>query len=388
MRFSRKIGLMSPVLLGMVWINWSIDPIMLYDGHFDDRSRHPYVQQITADLLAGKPHFTSAFYSERLVDEVMFREGPKIDLLVLGSSMAKPIHGEMFPGSAFYNAATYGGRLEEMIGIWEVARTCGVRPKRVLLQLDAGAVGRRPYPLSAEFSAIVQRARVRLVGESDSPDRDAPAVSLIDLRVPGEQVAAFANRQGLLHPYDTLISPRYLQLSLQYWMSKWSSPNDLPALFPAEDQHQLFPDGSVQWCSRWRLRKITDFHTPTENSQVPIVAADWMHPVDKQCRLFEAFLRDVEESGAQVEFVLLPTNPWLTDIAAKEYRQAGKPLPSAETEAYLRTLAERHRIPVIGSLDPHKTNVVEQDFVDMVHLRRESIAPVFKVKLGSGKGDH
>jgi hypothetical protein len=376
---------MSPVLLGMIWINWSIDPIMLFDGHFEDRSRHPYVEQITADLLAGKPHFTSGYYSERLVDEAMFREGPKIDLLVLGSSMSKPIHAEMFPGVSFFNAATYGGRLEEIIAMWEVARSSGVRPKRVLLQIDAGSVGRRPYPLSAEFSTIFQRARTRLCGDDDTPDRGAPALSLIDPRVPGDQVAGFANREGILHPFDTLISPRYLQLSLLYWLSKWSSPKELPELLFPEERHELFPDGSVQWCDRWRIRKITDFHAPTKNSQVPIVAADWMRPVEKQCRLFEAFVLDLQRSGARVEFALLPTNPWLFDIAVKEYGRSGKTLPSTETEAFVRAVAGRHQIPIVGSLDPRKTDVVEEDYVDLVHLRRESIGRVFKVRSESGQ---
>jgi len=376
-RVLRKVSLLVPILIGMVWINWAVDPVMLYDGHFDDPSRHPYVGIITKDLLAGKPHSTVAFYSERLVDEAMFRSRPKIDVLVLGSSMAKPIHREMFPGLSFFNASIYGGRLEEMIAMWEVAQACGVRPKRVVLQLNQAAVGKRPYPISAEFSAIFHQARQRLRGDDEPLDPDAGFVPNVDPRVPGDQAAGFTGGRGLLHPYDTLISPRYLQFSLLFLVKKWISENAIPILFAGEDQHELFPDGSVEWCSHWRLRKITDFHGPTENSQVPIIAAEWMRPVENQRRLFEAFVLDIQKSGAQVEFVLLPSNPWLFDLALKEFQQAGKTLPSVDTEAYLRAFADRHGIRIRGSLDPANAGVVEEDFVDFIHMRRASVARLF-----------
>lgn len=165
-----KLSLLVPILFGMMWINWSVDPVMLYDHHFDDPSRHPYVGIITEDLLAGKPHSTARFYSERLVDEVMFRRRPAIDVLVLGPSTAKPIHGELFAGQPLFNASIYGGRLEEMVSIWEVARSCGVRPKRVLLQLDAGYLGRRQWPISLEWSSIYRQACRRLLGDDDISD--------------------------------------------------------------------------------------------------------------------------------------------------------------------------------------------------------------------------
>jgi hypothetical protein len=385
-RFWRKVLQLAPILAAMIWINWSVDPVMLYDHHFEDPSRHPYVGIITRDLLAGKPHSAAAYFSGRLVNEVMLRHQPSADVLVLGSSMAKPIHGEMFPGRSFFNAAVFGGRLEEMVAVWQIASDCGLHPKRVLLQLDAGSIGQRHVPVTAEWSTVFLRARRRLCGDDGTPDPVTSLTSLLDPRVAGEQAAGFAGAKGPLHPYDTLISPRYLQLSVLFLAKKWISGSSYPVLFDQEDQHLLYPDGSVQWCSHWRLRKITDFHLPTKNSQTPIVAAEWMRPVDGQKRLFEALVADMQKSGTQVDFVLLPTNPWLYDRAVAEYQKAGKPLPSADTEAYLRQVAAKRKIRAIGSLDPHKVGVVEEDFVDFVHLRRESIGRVFRQETGSKDG--
>ena len=374
----RKVSLLVPILIGMIWINWSVDPVMLYDGHFEDPSRHPYVGVITQDLLAGKSHSPVALYSERLVDEAMFRARPQIDMLVLGTSMAKPIHREMFPGLSFFNASLCGGRFEEMITMWEIARSLGVRPKRVLLQLDTRAtVGKRIVPISAEWSTIFRQARQRLCGEDEPLDHDSGFIPLIDPDVAADQAAGFTGGQGLLHPYDTLISPRYLQLSLLFLWTKWLSSNAIPVLFVREDRHKLFADGSVEWCKRWRLHKPADFHFPTEQSQVPVIAAEWMRPVESQRRLFEAFVLDIQKSGAQVEFVLLPSNPWFYGLAKKEFQEAGKTLPSADTETYLRAFAAHHRIRIHGSLDPARAGVVEEDFVDMLHMRRASVARLF-----------
>jgi hypothetical protein len=376
-RFFRKAFQLAPILIGMAWINWSIDPVMLYDHHFEDPSRHPYVSVITRDMIAGKPHPMVTGYSERLVDEVMFRTQPKIDILVLGSSMAKPIHSEMFPGQSLFNAAVCGGRIEEAVSLWEIARGCGIHPKRVLLEMDTRFFGQRPVPLSAEWSDIFRQARQRLCGDANSPEPETSLMWLLDRRVPAEQAAGFAGGKGLLHPYDTLISPRYLQFSLLVATRKWISGKSYPVIFGEEDQNLLYPDGSVDWCSHWRLRKITDFHLPTKDPQTPIVAAEWMRPTDSQRRMIEALTADMQKSEAEVEVVLLPPNPWLYDQAVTEYRRDGKTLPSAGIETYLRQFAAAHGIRVIGSLDPHKAGVVEEEFVDFLHLRREAMGRLF-----------
>lgn len=371
----RKSFQLAPILVAMIWINWSVDPVMLYDHHFEDLRRHPYVGMITRDLLSGKPHAAAAYYSERLVQEVMFRHQPAIEVLVLGSSMAKPIHHELFPGRSFYNASCFGGRLEEMVSLWEMARGDGIHPKRVLLQLDAGYIGERRSPVSAEWSGIFNQARHRLCGDENPVGRGT--ILSFDPRVPGEEAAGFASGSGLFYPYDTLISPRYLQLSVFFLWKKWSAGNSYPVMFGEDQQHLIYPDGSVQWCAFWRRRKITDFHSPTQNPQTPIVAADWMRPIEYQRRLFEALIADIQKSGARVDFVLLPSNPWLYDQAVTEFGRAGKSLPSTDTETYLRRYAKQNRIQVIGSLDPHQAGVVEEDFVDFVHMRRESVDALF-----------
>ena len=111
-----------------------------------------------------------------------------------------------------------------------------------------------------------------------------------------------------------------------------------------------------------------------------------MRLLDGQRRLFEALVADIKKSGAEVDFVLLPSNPWLYDQAVTEYRRAGKSLPSTDTGTYVRRYSEHHGIRVIGSLDPHKAGVVEEDFVDFVHLRRESIGRVFTAKAAAEHG--
>jgi hypothetical protein len=376
-RLRRKAFQLAPILGAMIWINWTVDPVMLFDHHFEDQSRHPYVGIITRDLLAGKPHWAAAPYSERLFDQIMFRNHPSIDVLVLGSSIAKPIHREMFPRQSFFNAAVLGGRLVEMVSLWEMARGAGVHPKRVLLQVDARIIGQQQWPASAEWSPIFEAARRRLYGDDFPPDPSASLTSFVDPRVSGELASGFANAKGPLHPYDTLVSPRYLQLCVLFLARKWSSRGSYPVLFVQEDQHLLYPDGSVQWCSYWSRRTIRDFHMLIKNSQNVIIAAEWMRPNKSQCRLFEALVADIQKSGAQVDFVLLPTNPYFYDQAATEYRAASRTLPSTETEDYLCGLASRRRIRVIGSLDPHKAGVVEENFVDCLHLRREAIAQPF-----------
>jgi hypothetical protein len=357
-------------------VNWTVDPALFFEGHFSEPSWETYEGEIARDLLAGRTHSTQRPYNEMILNDLIFRNRPEIGTLVLGSSMAKPIHRALFPGESFYNASAFGGRIEEMLAVYELARRCGLPLRRLVLQFG-NVFGERPYPIRNDFVRLAGEARSRLGLTGNEADRVPLRVRLWKMLFPPENPPGSSVVPGRLHPYDALFSPRYLQLSLQFLWNGSSSDAALEGKLPIGDRHLIYPDGSVEWSSNWRAKSQADTHKANPRSVIGVIETESMRPVAGECRVFEAFVFDALRSGIAVEIVLSPPNPWLFEYARKQFESAGRILPSAETETYLRSFAAQHRLRVHGSFDPRRTRVKEDDFVDYVHLRREAIGLLF-----------
>ena len=59
--------------------------------------------------------------------------------------------------------------------------------------------------------------------------------------------------------------------------------------------------------------------------------------------------------------------------AEAEYREMGRETPARKTERFLREFAARHQMRVFGAFDRRPTTLKDADYVDNLHIRRESI---------------
>jgi hypothetical protein len=373
-QLARKLSLFLPFLAFVAWINWTVDPAMLFGDHLWDPARHRYEGMIAGDLLAEKPHTTVAPYNERLVDEMIFHHRPQIETLVLGSSLAKPIYAGLCPGKCVYNASIYGGRLDEMVGAYELARRSGLHVRRLVLQFNTGFLADRKGRVDEQFASLAREARARLqVGVNESDGHDPIWRMIWDTLFPGEEAQDPLAARAHFHDYSTLVSPRYFQLSIHSLAESLPAGDALPIRYRPGDGHLLYPDGSVEWAPNWRAKTQATLHQRAPKDLMSLSEAEYLRPAPLQSRLLESFLADALGSGAQVEFVLTPTNPWMYEYARAEFHRRGLPLPSSETEELLRSFARRYGIPVHGSLDVARTAIKEEDFVDYFHIRREAI---------------
>src|SRR5579872_5842009 len=176
-RFLVKLACWVPLAGAMACVNWRVDPGRFFVGNVFDSARNEYEAALIADLRGGRPHRMAAVYNERLVLEQVFRDRPRLNVLVFGSSVAKPVSGDLYPGKTFFNASIYGGDLEEAIAAYEVARECGQHPKRIVLQLQGYGrlLGKRLERLENGFGPLFERARQRIGVESEEPDADTLA---------------------------------------------------------------------------------------------------------------------------------------------------------------------------------------------------------------------
>src|ERR1700722_1269352 len=223
-QFVFKLSLLLPLLAGMAWVNWSIDPAILMLEHQDDPTRHPYENAIARDLLAGYPHRLKAPHLEIVVDELVFRARPQIDTLVFGTSIAKPIHAGLFGGPNFFNASVTGGRIEEMIMAYQLALDCGLKPRHVLIEVDSRSLSPRD---GVPDSKLLERG-LRRLNLPFEIQRDSILRRVWRAFVPGEDGSGAATMRGSFYPYDELLSPRYFQFTMAFLARRWLARGDKP----------------------------------------------------------------------------------------------------------------------------------------------------------------
>jgi hypothetical protein len=385
-RFLLKLVLLLPLLLGMAWVNWSVDPAILFVEHQADPSRHPYENLVARDLLAGRPHRLKTGCSEFLLDELVFRGRPQIDTLVLGTSIAKPIHEGLFGSPQFWNASVTGGRIEEMIVAYQLALDCGLHPRHALIEIDGRSLGQRAHVPPSK----VLRKAFRRLGLPDETQSESIWKRAWDAIVPGREAAGPANEHGPFYPYDELVSPRYFQFTVACLARQWWAPakrsQEPASQFGEANEALIYPDGSLDWWNNALAQTPETIRQKFDELHTTAIADEAYRPVPLKCGLYEAFVTDLVRAGVEVEFVLLPPNPWYYERAEEEWKRAGKPLPSLETEAAIRSMAAKYKLPVRGSLDPHRVGVTEADYIDDVHLRREAVERIFKMAASNRAG--
>jgi hypothetical protein len=383
-----KLSLFSPLVVAMAWINWTVDPARFFVPPTSVLTAG-YEGAIVEDLFAGRPHSISGEYDQRIVFEELLRNRRGLEVLVLGSSVAKPLHSELFPGRSFLNGAIHGGELEEAICAYELAWERGFRPKRVLIQFQGWGrmLGLRTEGVEPSYEAALGRALRRLGKPLESDD----STNVFANRFwPVEQAAEFRLQQDWrwLHPYDKLISPRYFQMSVGVLMrTGWPTAQHVarivPETVPESQRNLLYPDDSLQWSQYLRGAtpdSIRRFHAAV----FPGVAKlEQTRPIESRCRLFETFVLDMLRSGTQVDLVLSPTISWLAQQVSSQY-VGGKLSPAAETERYLRDFAKLHQLKVFGTFEPRNTDLTDADFVDYLHIRRESIGRLLQPPVDIG----
>jgi hypothetical protein len=377
-RLALKLALLSPLLIGMAWINWSVDPAIVFAEHATDPGRHPYEQIIAQDLLSGRPHRLKTPYTELLVDELIFRSRPEIDTLVLGNSVAKPIHEGLFGSPHFFNASVTGGRIEEMITAYQLALDCGLRPRHVLIEIDGRSLGQRG---SVAPSKTLQEAFKRL-HVPDETERAPIWPAIWHALVPTGFAADASKPVSPWSRCDELISPRYFQFTLAFvarrWLARSEKPHEVVSQFGESNEILLYPDGSFEWWANALAETPESIRQKFGELQTHSIASESYRPVPEKCALYDAFVADLLRSGLEVEFLLLPPYPWYFDQAQQEWTHTETKLPSIETEAFIHSLAGKYKTRVRGSLDPHHIGVTERDYIDDVHLRRDAVERLFK----------
>ena len=178
-----------------------------------------------------------------------------------------------------------------------------------------------------------------------------------------------------------MISPRYLQLALRVLARRhWDKDHGRKGIIPEDKRNVLYPDGSTQWSPSARNSTPADIRQRYSSFHIPMATVEGARPNQARCRLFEAFLLDVLRSGTRVDLLLTPLIHWRDDPTRAEYKAIGRETPASETERYLMAIAKKHNLRMFGAFEQKQTELTDEDFVDDVHARRESIGKLLHTR--------
>jgi len=361
-RFAFRVALFVPLMLLMAAVSWHYDP-----GYLFRRAGEKPLRRVAQLLLSGHAVTLSDWnIDERLVmryyvEQMWPWQAP--DVLVIGSSRAMRISSSGFRGHTFFNAGVSGASLEDDIAITQLFVERGFVPHTVILGLDPWLVNRnnlqpRWVTLSEEYNRGVRR----ITKHSRVQAWEAPLATMKQLE---------------------LVSPAYFQASLMLatrLAPESGATKNASVTVAIADENSTetirYSDGSVRDAARRLSKSVAAVRAEAVGyaAEQPAYSLGSFTAIDPALSsLFEQYVDDLLARGVTPVFFLPPYHPATYEllVANPKYRIL------TEVENYFRHVAASRGIAVYCSYDPARCQLVEGDFFDGMHTRRETAETIF-----------
>ena len=342
MKLLLKIALIAlPVLLLMVSVSYIADPaLILRDGEYE---------RIAADSLReGKNIGLNGNCNERRLQRY-FINGQKsaFDSIVLGSSRAMLIPGEVFGGDNVFNNGVTGATVEDLIGIISLYDARSILPERVFISIDPWLFNEshsdtRYKELTDEFNNISEKLNIKPL-----PNTLA--------------------QEGWFSKVSLALDPSYFQASLK-------NLNNRPVKPIVTDQTETdfltkLCDGSVvypqEFMNRTNAQKEAEIKVLIAEDNI-YHSGDYIVLSPVIITRFAGLINYLESEGVEIFFILCPLHPKLYEFTCSDPRYA----MFGETEDFIREFASDRSIKTVGSFNPEAVGASEDDFYDAYHPTR------------------
>lgn len=364
LRLMGRLLLFAPIPALMAITSWKVDPAYLFG-----RAHLVPAEQVANAWLSGRHVILSAWsLDERLVMRYYVNrlwpwQAP--DVLVMGSSRVMKVGAALFPGRSFFNSSVSGASMEDHVGIFQLFRERGLKPRTMVLGLDPWLLNRNNrQPRWVTLEPEYRRGRERLLGR-----RGLSATMLSGIPT----AKTFE-----------LFSPAYFQAAISIVFGFSGRPaiadGELTVLVTDQtnvDQQIRYTDGSIEDSSY--VRGLSDDYVRGQaiagaNSSPPYSLGDFLNFDPDLTQLFERYVIDLRAIGVVPVFYLPPYHPagYQRLIEQPKFRII------MDAENYFRRFAASHGIEVYGSYDPAPCGLNESDFSDMMHTKRRAMTQAFR----------
>lgn len=344
-----RLLLFTPLLAGMMFVSYRVDPSGLFWGAGFERMASEYM--LDGIYIDGYERLDG-----RALNEVYAKNVPQApDVLVTGSSRSMMIDSSFVTDRTLYNAANVGADRYDFMTAYYIFGKENKDPQIFVMGIDA-------WIFNDGDENIDKRSNKELyyefIGEElgfENTDYEKPD--------PYEK-------------YKALIDPSYFQGSVKYYFKDKSADVQPQPVLPEEiyERNEVIkaPDGSIIYDKKFRTHTDSevDIIVNAEVAYDPMRLRDFDGVDREYCRVFEKFIEYLQAKGIKVVFYLPPYHQAMYNkIIANKDNFGGL----FETEEYLRRVADRYGITVCGSYDPQVAGVTNSDFYDSIHAKPHAV---------------
>jgi Protein of unknown function (DUF1574) len=333
---------------------WMVDPANIKD---DDS----FEAGVASILLSGKNAANLVNYNERKLQKYIILGLPKPpEVIVLGSSRSMGISSGFFPNKVLLNNSVSGASIEDYIGIFDLYRIRGLKPKLVIIGLDPWILNRnngqdRWKYLNDEYFEM------KYILGFHAPDSTSIQENLLNK----------------IRKYKEFLSPAYFQQSCIYLIQKGRTGKKYWATDKLQAEEPIkIADGSYVYGEKFREKKVTDVNSDARVYAMakPMYSLGGFNELDQsKMQLLDSFIDYLKKNEIRVLIYLPPYHPMVFEVIKtnKAYAMV------AESEKWYRFLANKHTIKIVGSYDPKISNLEESDFFDGMHPNNQAAQRIF-----------
>lgn len=362
----KNLLIFSPLILGMILVNYFVDPAGLFRGG-------GYENGIVKIFMQGLNVANASNYNERLLQLCYINADKKPkDTIVLGSSRVKQINADNFNSENFFNHGISCASLEDFFTICEMYEEKNKLPSTIILGLDPWILNKNNDLRQWQFFRDYYFAFINRLQGGKTVDTFFSRYNYLMFEI--------KQKLNLISPSYFGITIRYLvrhipeliktgRIKMDYYPTKLDNANVANRL----DVNILVADGTLADGKDSILKMRADVKNYITHD--PVYFLGGFYELDKENQQnFEKFVEYLLKRNTKVIFFIPPFHPYVYKYLMDSTRYQ----IIAKAETYFRTIGSQKRIKVIGSYDPLQCGLKDEDFLDGVHPTREAVDKLTK----------
>lgn len=348
--------LFIPIVLFMMWVNYTVDCTGIFQGDQQLRS-------VVELLFSGKDITGYENLNERqrdLLQIMVDKFDPVPETIALGSSRILQLDTALcqVEEGQFFNCALTGADYYDVLGSFYRFDRAGKLPQTIVIGLD-------PWVFNTDADATDARSDKQLYAQFLN--------NALGIKTESYE-AADPNQK-----WTSLYSPTYFQDNVKYVFSSKNgvkAPQTVQGNVLRQTTEVKRKDGSLLYPYDFRHQKQGDIdYSALFQTQNFFHVEYYTRPDAERLQIFGKFLQYATGKGVNVILILTPYHPIAYDNAVEN---ADHYTGFMATEPAVRTMAAKYGVPVYGSYNPHAIpGVTSADFYDGIHCTGDCIGKFF-----------
>lgn len=277
-------------------------------------------------------------------------------VIVLGSSTILLMKSTNASTNSFMNHGVSGASLEDMIAIYQLYKSRGVLPKKIIMGIDPWIFNKNSGQLKWKTLEYAYTAFVL-----SEPMREQSSMHL--------------------DKFYQLFSPSYFQSSIKTLYAKLIRKEKivlLPTKQRINNSLTRLVDGSISYGPKNQNLTVQEVEKRAKQDMVGgdtiNLLEKYTHLSKKHRDLFDKFISQIISQNIDLTFVLIPYHPSLYTfmLTNNAYRMV------TEFEQYIKGYAQQKKIKLMGSYDPARFNLDSNYFYDGMHVNEKGLEIVLK----------